>query len=238
MELIKSNWTENDGVLFSKYLKSLSNGEDKSKWEQNILKTSLPCIAVPSEKVRYIIKQILKGNYIEFLNLNLKNNYTEIAIRGGIISSIKDFNIMKKYLDVYALEADCWATTDTLKFTLTNQNEKLFLNLLKSYATSPNTFVRRTAIIIAFKYINRVNFDGEILNVLKQLKHEKEYYVNMAVAWLVCEYFIKRKDFGMQILKSGILNDFTQNKAISKCRDSFRVSKSDKEYLLSLKRFK
>ena len=36
---------------------------------------------------------------------------------------------------------------------------------------------------IAFKYINRVNFDSEILNVLKQLKHEKEYYVNMAVAW-------------------------------------------------------
>ena len=58
----------------------------------------------------------------------------------------------------------------------------------------------------------------------------------MAVAWLTCEYFIQRKRFAVKILTSNILNDFTQNKAISKCRDSFRVSKEDKTYLLNLKR--
>ena len=57
----------------------------------------------------------------------------------------------------------------------------------------------------------------------------------MSNAWLLCEFMIKQRDKTLHYLKSNNLNKFTINKAISKCRDSFRVSKEDKELLLKYK---
>ena len=58
----------------------------------------------------------------------------------------------------------------------------------------------------------------------------------MAVAWLCCELMIKNRNKFLEYLKHNKLNDFTVNKTISKCRDSFRVSAKDKELLLKFKK--
>ena len=71
-----------------------------------------------------------------------------------------------------------------------------------------------------------------IFRIVDSLYNEKEYYVNMAVAWLMCEIVIKNREQAFKYLKKHNLNKFTINKTISKCRDSFRVSKEDKEELL------
>ena len=47
---------------------------------------------------------------------------------------------------------------------------------------------------------------------------------------------IKNSDKMVEYLNHHHLNDFTVNKAISKCRDSFRVSSKDKEMLLKYKK--
>ena len=54
----------------------------------------------------------------------------------------------------------------------------------------------------------------------------------MAGAWLLCELMIKQRDKTIDYLKHHNLNKFTINKMISKCRDSYRVSNTDKEMLL------
>ena len=63
-----------------------------------------------------------------------------------------------------------------------------------------------------------------------------EYYVNMAEAWLVCEIFIKYENVGLKYLEHNELNKFTINKSISKIRDSYRVDKEMKEYILKFKK--
>ena len=45
----------------------------------------------------------------------------------------------------------------------------------------------------------------------------------------------RESDFMQSIVKTHKLNKFTINKGISKCRDSYRVSKEDKELLLKYK---
>ena len=57
----------------------------------------------------------------------------------------------------------------------------------------------------------------------------------MAISWLMCELIIKNREQTLEYLKHHKLNDFTINKTISKCRDSYRVSKEDKEFLLKYK---
>ena len=66
--------------------------------------------------------------------------------------------------------------------------------------------------------------------------NEEEYYVNMCIAWFVAECFIKRRETTLKFLKTNKLNKFTINKAISKCRDSYRVSAEDKQMLLAFKK--
>ena len=57
----------------------------------------------------------------------------------------------------------------------------------------------------------------------------------MAIAWLLCELMIYNRDMTLKYLEHNNLNIFTINKAISKCRDSYRVSKEDKELLLNFR---
>ena len=75
-----------------------------------------------------------------------------------------------------------------------------------------------------------------IFDRVARVKDREEYYIRMAVAWLVCECFIKYPDETYGFLKSRILPTWTQNKSISKIRDSYRVPKEVKDALLTLKK--
>ena len=235
MELIKSHWTKEDILPFQKYLLSFSKGEEKGMWEQRIANTSLPCIAVPSPKVKELAKEIAKGNFLEFLDLNIWENLSNTFINGYLICKIKDFDVFKKYLKDYANKCDNWASTDTLKFKITDKNKNEFFILGKEFAKSKKTFVKRIGLVIFLKLLNYDEFTKDILSIVRTFHDEKEYYVNMINAWIVCESFIKHRNEALELLKEKSLNKFTQNKAISKCRDSFRITDEDKEFLKTLR---
>ena len=58
----------------------------------------------------------------------------------------------------------------------------------------------------------------------------------MAQAWLVAEVFIKFREAGLEFLQGDNMLPWTQNKAIQKIRESYRVSDADKELIKSLKK--
>ena len=233
MELIKNNWTKEDGVEFIKYLETLKR-EEKVEWTKNIVNTNMKVLAIKSPELNSIIKQIKKGNFLSFLDLNLNNYHENTIINGNLIVTIKDFEVMKRYLDKYSKKIDNWASCDTLKFNVKNNEEK-FMRLSKDYIKSELPFVRRIGMLILFKFIDNDKYIDEIYNRLNQFENETEYYVNMINSWLLCELFIKRRDKTLEFLKNNRLNKFTINKAISKCRDSYRVSDDDKVLLLKFK---
>ena len=78
-------------------------------------------------------------------------------------------------------------------------------------------------------------FVEEALKILQAIKHE-DYYVKMGVAWAISIFYIKQPQLTLSLLQENNLDDFTYNKAIQKIRESFRVSKEDKEMLNGLKR--
>lgn len=236
MELIKEKWTNDDKDSFLELLKSLSKGEEKGVWEQRIVNTKLPCLAVPSTEIDKISKQIFKGNYSSFLDLWIWNNHSATLVFGKILSKIKDFNLLKSYLIPYSKKADNWSTIDCLKFNFTNENVKDFLNLSKALISSKHTFSRRLSLIILLKLLSFEDCTDICFEFFNLLENEKEYYVNMAAAWLLAECMTKFRDKTIKFYKHNNTNDFIINKSISKCRDSFRISQEDKDYLLSFKR--
>lgn len=235
MELIKEKWTNEDKKPFLELLKSLSKGDDKGIWEQRIVNTKLPCLAVPSTEIDKISKQIFKGNYISFLDLWIWDNHSTTLIFGKLLSKIKDFDLLKSYLIPYSEKADNWSTIDCLRFHFTNENSKNFINLSKELILSKHTFSRRLALIILLKLLSFKDCTDICFDFFNLLKNEEEYYVNMAAAWLLAECMTKYRDKTIQFYKNNNTNSFIINKSISKCRDSFRISNEDKDYLLSFK---
>lgn len=160
--------------------------------------------------------------------------YENTAINGFLICEIKDFYIMKKYLDIYSNKADNWATCDLLKFDVKGK-EKEFYEIILEYIKSPKPFVRRIGMSILFNFINDEKYINKIFDLLDNFEKEEEYYVNMMNAWLLCECFIKQREKTLSYLNNHKLNKFTINKGIQKCRESNRVSPDDKKMLLKYK---
>ncbi|MDD3187079.1 MAG: DNA alkylation repair protein [Bacilli bacterium] len=231
MDLKKEFWDEESYEDFILYLKSLSN-VDKIDWTKRILNTNKMVLALSSPDLKKIASLVFKGNYESFLKLNKNSCYEEVAIYGFIINKIKDFDLKVKYLSIYVNMIDSWALTDLLSFDV-KHNEKEFYNLSLEYVKDERPFVRRIGLFILFEFIDNDNYIEKIFDIMNEFKYEEDYYVNMMNAWLLCEIFIKRRDETLIFLKNHNLNKFTINKGISKCRDSYRVSDSDKDMLLS-----
>ena len=74
-----------------------------------------------------------------------------------------------------------------------------------------------------------------VLRIYDGISHEG-YYVKMAVAWAVSMCYVKFPERTRLFLEDNHLDTFTQNKAIQKIRESYRVSREEKEDLKKLKR--
>ena len=234
MQLIKNHWTISDKKEFLDYLKTFQREKQKQIWEQKIINTQFECLGILSNNIKTISKEISKGNFLSFLDLQIYDNFPAITIMGNLICKITDFELMKIYLDKYSEKIDNWSNCDQLKFHITKDNKKLFLSIAHEYLISPLPFRRRIAIIIMFNFINHEDID-KVFEIANSLKNEKHYYVNMANAWILCECFIKERLLTLDFIKNNNLNTFTLNKMISKCCDSYRINTQDKVLLKQLK---
>ena len=233
MELNKELWELEDSSSFYKYLKELQN-DDKVEWTTNIVNTNMEVLAIPVPILKRVAKEIMKGNYISFLELKLLDNYESTIVYGSIINNLKDIELVRKYLDIYVNYIDNWSSCDILSINLKDKDE--LFELAISYINSDKPFVRRVGFRLFFKYLDNQLYIKRIFSIIDKMYDEGHYYVNMIIAWLLCESFIKNRDMTLTYLKNNNLNDFVINKMISKCRDSYRVSKGDKEMLLQFKR--
>jgi len=236
MELIKENWNNEHIKDLTSYLMTFSKGEESAKWEQRIVNTQMKCLAVPTPTIRQITNQIAKGNFINYVELMPWDNFSIVTILGGLICKIDDYKTFEKFLIKYANKIDNWAHCDLLGFNVEKRGKEKCFNLCLKLIKSPKPFARRVGIKILFEFANDKDYVKKIFEILNTFEGETHYYVNMINAWLVCELFVKQHDKTLEFFKDNKLNKFTQNKAISKCRDSFRVSKDDKKLLLQYRK--
>lgn len=237
MELVNLNWSKTDFKNFKNFLIDNKSSSEKIEWRSSIIKTNLEVLAIYQKDINKITSDILKNsNYKSFLKNTNFIYYEETLIYGKIISSFKDFNSFKKYLNELSLKIDNWATCDNLNFRNMYKfyKEDLF-NLSLEYINNKLPFKRRIGLLILFEFINDLQYEKEIFIILNGLVSEEEYYVNMAASWLLCELFVKSRVETLKYYKNNKTNKFIINKSISKCQDSFRVSVDDKRYLLNFK---
>ena len=236
MYKVPTTWNTQTYQEYLKYLKNISEEEYKN-FHSKLCFTKYEILGIRVPLMRKIAKQISKTNYQEFLSLCTFKYYEEVFINCLIISLIKEESIFIKYFNEYITKIDNWGICDTFcnSLKIVNTNPTKYFNLCKELSLSKEEFISRVGLIIILNFFIKEEYLKDIFYILNNIISDK-YYVNMAEAWLICELYIKYPQPTEEFLKSNNLNSFTQNKSISKIRDSYRIDKETKDYLNTLKR--
>ena len=225
-------WNKEKYKQFVKYLKSLQDIKYKEFNSSLVLNSKYEMIGVRVPIIRDIAKKIAKGNIEDFLECAQNRYYEEVMIQGLVISHIKDEKQFYKYFKKYINKIDNWAIFDSFCSSIKivrNSEEKYFKEATKM-ALNKEEFISRVGLVMILNHFISQNNLDVILETLNKIKSDK-FYINMAEAWLLCEMYIKFPKETTRFIKKNNLSKFTQNKAISKIHDSYRVSKEEKEIL-------
>ncbi len=237
--------SKQDYFLFVKHLESFEKEEsvEDKKRHIAILNTKQNVIGIAMANIRRVAKQIVKNGYQTFLEIGLNQNnddefYEETLIQGLVIAELKDFEYQKQLFEKWVHKIDNWATCDgtvsTMKPLKKSKNKRDYFNFYLGLCYKKEEFVSRFGIITLMTNYLEYEYIDDILKMCEEVKSE-HYYVKMGVAWLLSYAFIKFKTKTLEFLEKRVLDKFTQNKTISKCRDSYQVSAEDKEMLIGFR---
>lgn len=239
MELNNKNWTIKDYDKLIVHLKEISDEKYKN-FHKNLVPGLNNMIGIQMPKLRVIAKAISMGNYTEYLALARNEYYEETVIQGLLIGYVKeDYVNTLKLIESFLPNLTNWAICDSFctKFKSVVKNKSEFLIFLQECIKSEKEYYIRFAVVM-FKiiYIDEEYIDT-VLNTLDNICHEG-YYVKMAIAWTLCDCFIKFEEKTMIYLNSNKLDNFTYNKTLQKIVESNRVDKETKEIIKKMKRKK
>lgn len=233
---VPSEWNEESYQSFQRELVLL---EDETYREFNfkLIFTEYEKIGIRLPYLKDLAKKIAKGNPISFLEVVESTYYEEVMLEGLVIATLKDIDLVLEYFSRYIWKIDNWAHCDSVisSMKIVKANREIFFRRIKKYLKSKDEYIVRVGIVLLLNYYIDDFYIDKIFRLCNGIKLDT-YYVNMALAWLVSECFVKQKTKTVLFLGNNKLNKFTQNKAISKIRDSFRVSENDKLLVTNFKK--
>ncbi len=230
-------WNEKRYNEFLQQLDSLVD-EKYKKFTANLGIKEDYLIGIRTPELKKIAKSISNENYLEFIELNTHDTYEERLIHGLLIGYIKtNFNTIKQLLWDFIPYIDNWALCDVTVANLHiwNKNTKDGFSFVKKCLNSENKWYQRAGFILLLDYYINDAYIDQILDICNHFKTD-EYYVKMAIAWLISICYIKQKEKTLLFLKDNQLESWIQNKSIQKIRESTRVDKIEKDELLKWKK--
>lgn len=235
MELVRESWVQADYKEFIEYIKTLSDKKYK-EFSDGLSPGVEASLGVRVPILRQISKEIVKGNYAEFLNCTIGANREEIMLQGLVMSLVKcDYPQMIEYIKRYVEMITGWETCDIVSFKGLKKYLPEFWRDAEYFIYNKNPWVVRYGFGCLMQFYLTDEYIDAVLDYVASVNSE-EYYIQMMQAWLVATAAAKQRDKAFDFLESGRLNTKTQNMAIQKIRDSFRISPEDKELAKSLKK--
>lgn len=207
-------------------LQDLKYKEFHSKLMPNI--DSDLIIGVRTPDLRNFAKNLT--DYEDFLKALPHKYYEENNLHGFLISQIKDFDRVIEELNRFLPYVDNWATCDMLRPKVFKKStDKLISEILK-WLKSDKTYTIRFGIEMLMCYYLDGEFKEEYLEWVSLVKSE-EYYVNMMIAWYFATALAKQWDKTIPYITEKRLSEWVHKKTIQKAKESFRITKEQKEFL-------
>lgn len=210
---------------YRKFSSSLTPGKD------NIIGVRLPLL-------RKLAKEIVKGDWREYLDYATSNTFEEVMLQGMVIGYLKaDIELVLALTKDFIPLIDNWAVCDSFcsSLKITKVYKERVWDFLQTYLQSDKEYEIRFGVVMLLNYYVEINYASDAFRHFDRIKHES-YYVKMAVAWAISIYFVVFQDRTLEYIKDNNLDGFTYNKALQKIRESTRVDKKTKEMIKKVKK--
>ena len=139
-------------------------------------------------------------------------------------------------IEAFLPYVDNWAVCDGLCAHLKRffKAPSIVYPFVVQCAKSAFPYTVRFGLVCLLNYYIDKEHVQDILALCKSIKGD-EYYVNMALAWLISFCLIKEYDSTLPLLLEKSLDKWVHNKAIQKACESYQIPTERKTYLRSLK---
>lgn len=215
-------------------LQDLKYREFQSKLIPTIAKENIIGVRVP--EVRKIAKKYANSYQSEEFIKNLPHNYyDENMLHGLLLSEIKDYDLCLKEVNKFLPYVDNWAVCDIMSPKVFKKHKEDLINQIIMWSKSSNIYECRFGIEMLMSHYLDNDFKKEYLEIPASISSQ-EYYVNMMIAWFFATALAKQWKDTIFYLESNRLDKWVHNKTIQKARESYRITKEQKEYLNTLKR--
>lgn len=227
-------------MKYNEFLSELYNLQDlKYKEFHSKLIMSDKLIGVRTPELKRIAKIIARSNYDQFFKENKHELYEENMVHGLTLGYLKfDYEDLKVYIESFIPYINNWAVCDgtvsNLKKYVKNKNKDPIFEDITRYINDSNHWINRFGYVMLLEYFIEEKYIDEIFELCENYKDE--YYVKMAIAWLISMCYIKYKGRTLTFLKNSNLDDWTYNRTIQKIIESNRVGIEDKNMLRKMKR--
>ena len=214
-------------------LQDNSYRELQSKITPNISKEKVIGVRIP--EIRKLAKKVNDIEKKEFLKTLPHTYYDENILHSILLSEIKDYDELIKEINNFLPYIDNWAVCDTLLPKALKKHKKELIKEIIKWSKSKDTYTCRFGISMLMRHFLDEDFKKEYLEIPVSIKND-EYYVKMMISWYYATALAKKWDETIIYLESNVLDKWIHNKTIQKARESYRITKEQKEYLNTLKR--
>lgn len=215
-------------------LQDLNYREFHSKLIPTIAKENIIGVRVP--EVRKIAKKYANTYQAEeFIKKLPHKYYDENMLHGLLLSEIKDYDLCLKEVNRFLPYVDNWAVCDIMSPKVFKKHKEDLINQIIKWSKSPNIYECRFGIEMLMSHYLDNDFKKEYLEIVASV-HSQEYYVNMMIAWFFATALAKKWEDTIIYIENNRLDKWVHNKTIQKARESYRITKEQKEYLKTLKK--
>ena len=171
---------------------------------------------------------------VEFLKQLPHTYYDENILHALLVAEIKDYEVCVKEVEHFLPYVDNWAVCDIFSPKVFRKNKDKLIDKIREWTASGQPYTCRFGMEMLMTHFLDEDFRAEYLGIPAAV-HSEEYYVNMMIAWFYATALAKQWDAAVGYIEKKCLDPWTHNKTIQKARESYRITREQKEYLKTLK---
>ena len=192
-------------------------------------------IGVRIPAIRKLAKEYGKDpESVEFLKQLPHTYYDENILHALLVAEIKDYEVCVKEVEHFLPYVDNWAVCDIFSPKVFRKNKDKLIDKIREWTASGQPYTCRFGMEMLMTHFLDEDFRVEYLEIPAAV-HSEEYYVNMMIAWFYATALAKQWDAAVGYIEKKCLDPWTHNKTIQKARESYRITREQKEYLKTLK---
>ena len=217
-------------IEFEEFVKANSEEEYKS-FHSRLTRSNYPINGIRIPILRKYAKDLVKSADVRDFLTQKSTCYEQCMLKGLLITHLKfDDTQFFQLLEDFIKEIDDWALTDVVCSGI-HRKDAVYEGKIKEYAKKDNIWFARWGIVAVMT--NFYDKDDAIYEVVENII-AKDYYVDMALAWLIQVLVVKNREVAIRLMLGNEVSQVVKKYAVRKIKDSFRISKQDKDYFAQL----